>query len=295
VEKTKQRINFDNLTPLYPDEKLKMEVENPMEKDITHRVMDLITPLGKGQRALIVAPPRTGKTVMLQNIAHSITSNHPEVYLIVLLIDERPEEVTDMIRSVKGEVVSSTFDEPAVRHVAVSEMVISKAKRLVEHKRDVVILLDSITRLARAYNTQVPSSGKVLTGGVDANALQRPKRFFGAARNIEEGGSLTIIGTALVDTGSRMDEVIFEEFKGTGNSELILDRKLSDKRVFPSIDVTKSGTRKEELLVSKDDLSKMWILRKILMPMGVNDSMEFLIDKIKGSKNNADFFESMKS
>ena len=295
MEKTKQRINFDNLTPLYPDEKLKMEVENPMEKDITHRVMDLITPLGKGQRALIVAPPRTGKTVMLQNIAHSITSNHPEVYLIVLLIDERPEEVTDMIRSVKGEVVSSTFDEPAVRHVAVSEMVISKAKRLVEHKRDVVILLDSITRLARAYNTQVPSSGKVLTGGVDANALQRPKRFFGAARNIEEGGSLTIIGTALVDTGSRMDEVIFEEFKGTGNSELILDRKLSDKRVFPSIDVTKSGTRKEELLVSKDDLSKMWILRKILMPMGVNDSMEFLIDKIKGSKNNADFFESMKS
>ena len=295
IEKTKQRINFDNLTPLYPDEKLKMEVENPMEKDITHRVMDLITPLGKGQRALIVAPPRTGKTVMLQNIAHSITSNHPEVYLIVLLIDERPEEVTDMIRSVKGEVVSSTFDEPAVRHVAVSEMVISKAKRLVEHKRDVVILLDSITRLARAYNTQVPSSGKVLTGGVDANALQRPKRFFGAARNIEEGGSLTIIGTALVDTGSRMDEVIFEEFKGTGNSELILDRKLSDKRVFPSIDVTKSGTRKEELLVSKDDLSKMWILRKILMPMGVNDSMEFLIDKIKGSKNNSDFFESMKS
>ena len=295
VEKTKQRINFDNLTPLYPDEKLKMEVENPLVKDITHRVMDLISPLGKGQRALIVAPPRTGKTVMLQNIAHSITTNHPEVYLIVLLIDERPEEVTDMIRSVKGEVVSSTFDEPAVRHVAVSEMVISKAKRLVEHKRDVVILLDSITRLARAYNTQVPSSGKVLTGGVDANALQRPKRFFGAARNIEEGGSLTIIGTALVDTGSRMDEVIFEEFKGTGNSELILDRKLSDKRVFPSIDVTKSGTRKEELLVSKDDLSKMWILRKILMPMGVNDSMEFLIDKIKGSKNNADFFESMKS
>ena len=295
TEKTKQRINFDNLTPLYPDEKLRMEVENPMAKDITHRVMDLIAPLGKGQRALIVAPPRTGKTVMLQNIAHSITSNHPEVYLIVLLIDERPEEVTDMIRSVKGEVVSSTFDEPASRHVAVSEMVISKAKRLVEHKRDVVILLDSITRLARAYNTQVPSSGKVLTGGVDANALQRPKRFFGAARNIEEGGSLTIIGTALVDTGSRMDEVIFEEFKGTGNSEIILDRELSDKRVFPSIDVTKSGTRKEELLVSKDDLSKMWILRKILMPMGVNDSMEFLIDKIKNSKNNSDFFESMKS
>ncbi len=295
AEKTKQRINFDNLTPLYPDEKLKMEVENPMVKDITHRVMDLISPLGKGQRALIVAPPRTGKTVMLQNIAHSITTNHPEVYLIVLLIDERPEEVTDMIRSVKGEVVSSTFDEPAVRHVAVSEMVISKAKRLVEHKRDVVILLDSITRLARAYNTQVPSSGKVLTGGVDANALQRPKRFFGAARNIEEGGSLTIIGTALVDTGSRMDEVIFEEFKGTGNSEIILDRKLSDKRVFPSIDVTKSGTRKEELLVSKEDLSKMWILRKILMPMGVTDSMEFLIDKIKNSKTNSDFFESMNS
>ena len=295
AEKTKQRINFDNLTPLYPEEKLNMEIDDPTVKDSTNRVMDLIAPLGKGQRALIVAPPRTGKTVMLQNIAHSITSNHPEVYLIVLLIDERPEEVTDMIRSVKGEVVSSTFDEPAVRHVAVSEMVISKAKRLVEHKRDVVILLDSITRLARAYNTQVPSSGKVLTGGVDANALQRPKRFFGAARNIEEGGSLTIIGTALVDTGSRMDEVIFEEFKGTGNSEIILDRKLSDKRVFPSIDVTKSGTRKEELLVSKEDLSKMWILRKILMPMGANDSMEFLLEKIKNSKNNGDFFESMNS
>ena len=295
AEKTKQRINFDNLTPLYPEEKLTMEIDDPTIKDSTNRVMDLIAPLGKGQRALIVAPPRTGKTVMLQNIAHSITSNHPEVYLIVLLIDERPEEVTDMIRSVKGEVVSSTFDEPAVRHVAVSEMVISKAKRLVEHKRDVVILLDSITRLARAYNTQVPSSGKVLTGGVDANALQRPKRFFGAARNIEEGGSLTIIGTALVDTGSRMDEVIFEEFKGTGNSEIILDRKLSDKRVFPSIDVTKSGTRKEELLVSKEDLSKMWILRKILMPMGANDSMEFLLEKIKNSKNNGDFFEAMNS
>ena len=265
IEKAKQRINFDNLTPLYPDEKIKMEIEDPNKKDITNRVMDLIAPLGKGQRALIVAPPRTGKTVMLQNIAHSITTNHPEAYLIVLLIDERPEEVTDMIRSVKGEVVSSTFDEPAVRHVAVAEMVISKAKRLVEHKRDVIILLDSITRLARAYNTQVPSSGKVLTGGVDANALQRPKRFFGAARNIEEGGSLTIIGTALVDTGSRMDEVIFEEFKGTGNSEIILDRKLSDKRVFPSIDVTKSGTRKEELLVEKDYLSKMWVLRKILL------------------------------
>ena len=295
IQKTKQRINFDNLTPLYPEDQLNMEINDPTAKDTTNRVMDLITPLGKGQRALIVAPPRTGKTVMLQNIAHSITTNHPEVYLIVLLIDERPEEVTDMIRSVKGEVVSSTFDEPAVRHVAVSEMVISKAKRLVEHKRDVVILLDSITRLARAYNTQVPSSGKVLTGGVDANALQRPKRFFGAARNIEEGGSLTIIGTALVDTGSRMDEVIFEEFKGTGNSEIILDRKLSDKRVFPSIDVTKSGTRKEELLVSKEDLSKMWILRKILMPMGVTDSMEFLLEKIKNSKNNGDFFESMNS
>ncbi len=295
IEKAKQRINFDNLTPLYPEEKINMEIEDPTKKDITNRVMDLIAPLGKGQRALIVAPPRTGKTVMLQNIAHSITTNHPEAYLIVLLIDERPEEVTDMIRSVKGEVVSSTFDEPAVRHVAVAEMVISKAKRLVEHKRDVIILLDSITRLARAYNTQVPSSGKVLTGGVDANALQRPKRFFGAARNIEEGGSLTIIGTALVDTGSRMDEVIFEEFKGTGNSEIILDRKLSDKRVFPSIDVTKSGTRKEELLVDKDNLSKMWVLRKILMPMGVTDSMEFLIDKIKNSKTNSDFFDSMNS
>ena len=295
VEKAKQRINFDNLTPLYPEEKIKMEIEDPTKKDITNRVMDLIAPLGKGQRALIVAPPRTGKTVMLQNIAHSITTNHPETYLIVLLIDERPEEVTDMIRSVNGEVVSSTFDEPAVRHVAVAEMVISKAKRLVEHKRDVIILLDSITRLARAYNTQVPSSGKVLTGGVDANALQRPKRFFGAARNIEEGGSLTIIGTALVDTGSRMDEVIFEEFKGTGNSEIILDRKLSDKRVFPAIDVTKSGTRKEELLVDKDALSKMWVLRKILLPMGVTDSMEFLIEKIKSSKTNSDFFESMNS
>ncbi len=295
VEKAKQRINFDNLTPLYPEKKINMEIEDPTKKDITNRVMDLIAPLGKGQRALIVAPPRTGKTVMLQNIAHSITTNHPETYLIVLLIDERPEEVTDMIRSVNGEVVSSTFDEPAVRHVAVAEMVISKAKRLVEHKRDVIILLDSITRLARAYNTQVPSSGKVLTGGVDANALQRPKRFFGAARNIEEGGSLTIIGTALVDTGSRMDEVIFEEFKGTGNSEIILDRKLSDKRVFPAIDVTKSGTRKEELLVDKDTLSKMWVLRKILLPMGVTDSMEFLIEKIKNSKTNSDFFESMNS
>ena len=293
TEKTKQRINFDNLTPLYPDEKLKMEVENPMAKDITHRVMDLIAPLGKGQRALIVAPPRTGKTVMLQNIAHSITSNHPEVYLIVLLIDERPEEVTDMIRSVKGEVVSSTFDEPASRHVAVSEMVISKAKRLVEHKRDVVILLDSITRLARAYNTQVPSSGKVLTGGVDANALQRPKRFFGAARNIEEGGSLTIISTALIDTGSRMDEVIFEEFKGTGNSETILDRKIADKRIYPAIDITKSGTRREELLFDKNDLQKMNVLRRIIAPMGTMDAIEFINSKLKDTKNNAEFFNSM--
>ena len=293
TEKTKQRINFDNLTPLYPDEKLRMEVENPMAKDITHRVMDLIAPLGKGQRALIVAPPRTGKTVMLQNIAHSITSNHPEVYLIVLLIDERPEEVTDMIRSVKGEVVSSTFDEPASRHVAVSEMVISKAKRLVEHKRDVVILLDSITRLARAYNTQVPSSGKVLTGGVDANALQRPKRFFGAARNIEEGGSLTIISTALIETGSRMDEVIFEEFKGTGNSEVVLDRKVADKRTYPAIDVAKSGTRKEELLFEKDELSKMNVLRRIINPMGSMDAIEFLIGKLRETKNNGEFFDSM--
>ncbi|MCW8834861.1 MAG: transcription termination factor Rho [Rhodospirillales bacterium] len=289
----RHRINFDNLTPLYPDERLNMEVDEPERKDTTHRVLDLVAPVGKGQRALIVAPPRTGKTVMLQNIAHSIAVNHPECYLIVLLIDERPEEVTDMARSVKGEVISSTFDEPASRHVQVTEMVLEKAKRLVEHKRDVVILLDSITRLARAYNTVVPSSGKVLTGGVDANALQRPKRFFGAARNIEEGGSLTIIGTALVDTGSRMDEVIFEEFKGTGNSEIILDRKLTDKRVFPTIDVTKSGTRKEELLVDKGALSKMWVLRRILMPMGVVDGMEFLLDKIKHSKNNNDFFDSM--
>jgi len=333
-DKLRHRINFDNLTPLYPDEKLTMElegkgdVEMPKKEeeavpaikvepgkrmelgskgklrgsreshdvqkvDITSRIIDLICPIGKGQRALIVAPPRTGKTVMLQNIAHSIAANHPECYLIVLLIDERPEEVTDMARSVKGEVVSSTFDEPAVRHVQVAEMVIEKAKRLVEHKRDVVILLDSITRLARAYNTVVPSSGKVLTGGVDANALQRPKRFFGAARNIEEGGSLTIIATALIDTGSRMDEVIFEEFKGTGNSEIILDRKLSDKRTFPSIDITKSGTRKEELLVDKGTLSKMWVLRRILMPMGVTDAMEFLIDKLKHSKTNNDFFQSM--
>jgi transcription termination factor Rho len=292
-EKIRHRINFDNLTPLYPDERLKLENEDPTRKDITSRVIDLIAPQGKGQRALIVAPPRTGKTVMLQNLAHAIAANHPECYLIVLLIDERPEEVTDMSRSVKGEVISSTFDEPASRHVQVTEMVLEKAKRLVEHKRDVVILLDSITRLARAYNTVVPSSGKVLTGGVDANALQRPKRFFGAARNIEEGGSLTIVATALIDTGSRMDEVIFEEFKGTGNSEIILDRKLSDKRTFPAIDITKSGTRKEELLVDKATLSKMWVLRRILMPMGVTDAMEFLLDKLKHSKTNADFFQSM--
>ncbi|EME70425.1 transcription termination factor Rho [Paramagnetospirillum caucaseum] len=294
-EKVRHRINFDNLTPLYPDEKLKLEIEDPTRKDLTTRVIDLVAPIGKGQRALIVAPPRTGKTVMLQNMAHAISLNHPEVYLIVLLIDERPEEVTDMARSVKGEVISSTFDEPASRHVQVTEMVLEKAKRLVEHKRDVVILLDSITRLARAYNTVVPSSGKVLTGGVDANALQRPKRFFGAARNIEEGGSLSIIATALIDTGSRMDEVIFEEFKGTGNSEIILDRKLSDKRTFPAIDITKSGTRKEELLVDKGILSKMWVLRRILMPMGVVDAMEFLVDKLKHSKNNGDFFEAMNS
>lgn len=295
-EKLRFRINFDNLTPLYPNEKIKMENESDVKsKDMTSRIIDLICPQGKGQRGLIVAPPRTGKTVMLQNIAHAITQNNPEVYLIVLLIDERPEEVTDMIRSVKGEVISSTFDEPAARHVQVAEMVIEKAKRLVEQKRDVVILLDSITRLARAYNTVVPSSGKVLTGGVDANALQRPKRFFGAARNIEEGGSLTIIATALIDTGSRMDEVIFEEFKGTGNSEIILDRKVSDKRIFPAIDVTKSGTRKEELLVEKNVLSKMWILRRILMPMSVTDSMEFLIEKLKLTKNNHDFFDTMNS
>ena len=289
----RHRINFDNLTPLYPDEKLHLERADPTNKEYTTRVIDLIAPLGKGQRALIVAPPRTGKTVMLQNIAHAISEAHPDVYLIVLLIDERPEEVTDMDRSVKGEVISSTFDEPAVRHVQVAEMVAEKAKRLVEHKRDVVILLDSITRLARAYNTVVPSSGKVLTGGVDANALQRPKRFFGAARNIEEGGSLTIIATALIDTGSRMDEVIFEEFKGTGNSEIILDRKLSDKRVFPTIDITRSGTRKEELLVDKSTLSKMWVLRRILMPMGVVDAMEFLLSKLKETKSNQDFFDSM--
>ena len=295
-EAVKHRINFDNLTPLYPNEKLTFELPfDPNHKDNTPRVIDLISPMGKGQRGLIVAPPRTGKTMMLQSIAHAISQNHPEVYLLVLLIDERPEEVTDMQRSVNGEVISSTFDEPASRHVQVTDMVIEKAKRLVEHKRDVVILLDSITRLARAYNTVVPSSGKVLTGGVDANALQRPKRFFGAARNIEEGGSLTIIATALIDTGSRMDEVIFEEFKGTGNSEVVLDRKLADKRVFPSIDITKSGTRKEELLVDKGTLSKMWVLRRILMQMGPVDAMEFLSDKMRHSKTNDDFFEQMNS
>jgi transcription termination factor Rho len=292
----RHRINFDNLTPLYPEDKLTLEMAfNPDKKDNTPRVIDLVSPMGKGQRGLIVAPPRTGKTMMLQSIAHAISENHPEVYLIVLLIDERPEEVTDMQRSVRGEVISSTFDEPASRHVQVTEMVIEKAKRLVEHKRDVVILLDSITRLARAYNTVVPSSGKVLTGGVDANALQRPKRFFGAARNVEEGGSLTIIATALIETGSRMDEVIFEEFKGTGNSEVILDRKLSDKRTFPAIDITRSGTRKEELLVDKGTLAKMWVLRRILMQMGPVDAMEFLIDKLKNSKSNDDFFDQMNS
>jgi len=293
-EKARHKVAFDNLTPLYPDERLKMEIEDdPTIKDRSARIIDLVVPIGKGQRSLIVAPPRTGKTVLLQNIAHSIERNHPEVYLIVLLIDERPEEVTDMQRSVKGEVVSSTFDEPATRHVAVAEMVIEKAKRLVEHKRDVVILLDSITRLGRAFNTVVPSSGKVLTGGVDANALQRPKRFFGAARNIEEGGSLTIVATALIDTGSRMDEVIFEEFKGTGNSEIVLDRKVADKRVFPAIDILKSGTRKEELLVGKLDLQKTYVLRRILNPMGTTDAIEFLISKLKQTKTNSDFFESM--
>ena len=291
-EKSKNKINFDNLTPLYPDEQIKLETEKP-SKDASARVIDLVSPIGKGQRALIVSPPRTGKTVLLQNIAHSITENHPECYLMVLLIDERPEEVTDMQRSVKGEVVSSTFDEPASRHVQVAEMVIEKAKRLVEHKKDVVILLDSITRLGRAYNTVVPSSGKVLTGGVDANALQRPKRFFGAARNIEDGGSLTIISTALIDTGSRMDEVIFEEFKGTGNSEIILDRKVADKRTYPAIDITKSGTRKEEILLAPDDLQKMYVLRRILNPMGTMDSIEFLLSKLKDTKSNAEFFQSM--
>ncbi len=289
----RHRVNFDNLTPLYPDSKLTLDSADPTQKDKSARVIDIVSPQGKGQRALIVAPPRTGKTVLLQNIARAITDNHPEVFLIVLLIDERPEEVTDMQRSVKGEVISSTFDEPAQRHVQVAEMVIEKAKRLVEHKKDVVILLDSITRLGRAYNTVVPSSGKVLTGGVDANALQRPKRFFGAARNIEEGGSLSIIATALIDTGSKMDEVIFEEFKGTGNSEIVLDRKVSDKRIFPSLDVGKSGTRKEELLVDPAVLSKMWVLRRILMQMGTVDAMQFLLDKMKDAKSNEDFFASM--
>ncbi len=292
-EKTRHRINFDNLTPLYPERKIGLEIDDPIKKNYLQRVIELTSPLGFGQRALIVAPPRTGKTVMLQEIAHSIAANHPDAYLIVLLIDERPEEVTDMARSVRGEVVSSTFDEPAARHVQVAEMVMEKAKRLVEHKRDVVILLDSITRLARAYNTVVPSSGKVLTGGVDANALQRPKRFFGAARNIEQGGSLTIIATALIDTGSRMDEVIFEEFKGTGNAEIVLDRKIADKRVFPAIDIQKSGTRKEELLVGKSTLQKMWVLRRILNPMGTVDAVEFLLGKMRETKNNDDFFQSM--
>ena len=292
-EAVRHRVNFDNLTPLYPNERLRLDTLDPTVKDKSARVIDLVSPQGKGQRALIVAPPRTGKTVLLQNMAKAITDNHPEVFLIVLLVDERPEEVTDMQRSVKGEVISSTFDEPATRHVQVAEMVIEKAKRLVEHKRDVVILLDSITRLGRAYNTVVPSSGKVLTGGVDANALQRPKRFFGAARNIEEGGSLSIIATALIDTGSRMDEVIFEEFKGTGNSEIVLDRKVADKRIFPALDVGKSGTRKEELLVEKNNLTKMWVLRRILMQMGTIDAMEFLLDKMKDSKTNEDFFATM--
>ena len=292
-EAVRHRVNFDNLTPLYPEERLRLEIEDPTIKDKTGRILDVVAPLGKGQRCLIVAPPRVGKTIMMQNIAKAISANHPEVYLIVLLIDERPEEVTDMQRTVNGEVVSSTFDEPATRHVQVAEMVIEKAKRLVEHKKDVVILLDNITRLGRAYNTVVPSSGKVLTGGVDANALQRPKRFFGAARNIEEGGSLTIISTSLIDTGSKMDEVIFEEFKGTGNAEIVLDRKVADKRVFPAIDIGKSGTRKEELLVEKTKLSKMWVLRRILMQMGTVDAMEFLLDKLKGSKSNDEFFESM--
>ncbi len=292
-EKIKHKVHFDNLTPLYPEERFHMEIDDPEAKDLSARVIDLVAPLGKGQRGLIVAPPRTGKTVLLQNVAHSIATNHPEAYLLVLLIDERPEEVTDMQRSVKGEVISSTFDEPATRHVQVAEMVIEKAKRLAEHGRDVVILLDSITRLGRAYNTTVPSSGKVLTGGVDANALQRPKRFFGAARNIEEGGSLTIIATALIDTGSRMDEVIFEEFKGTGNSEIVLDRKVADKRTYPAMDILKSGTRKEDLLIEKSDLQKIFVLRRILSSMGNTDAIEFLIDKLKQTKNNAEFFDSM--
>lgn len=292
-EQARNKVHFDNLTPLYPDDRMIMELDDPTVKDNSGRVIDIVAPIGKGQRSLIVAPPRTGKTVLLQNIAHSIEANHPEVYVIVLLIDERPEEVTDMQRSVKGEVVSSTFDEPATRHVQVAEMVIQKAKRLTETGKDVVILLDSITRLGRAYNTVVPSSGKVLTGGVDANALQRPKRFFGAARNIEEGGSLTIVATALIDTGSRMDEVIFEEFKGTGNSEIVLDRKVADKRIFPAIDVTKSGTRKEELLVTPVDLQKTYVLRRILNPMGTMDAIEFLLGKLKDTKSNAEFFDSM--
>ena len=294
-EKARQKVHFDNLTPLYPEERLLMEGNDPTKKDRSGRVIDIVSPIGKGQRALIVAPPRTGKTVLLQNIAASIEENHPECYLLVLLIDERPEEVTDMKRSVKGEVISSTFDEPASRHVAVAEMVIEKAKRLVEHGRDVVILLDSITRLGRAYNTTVPSSGKVLTGGVDANALQRPKRFFGAARNVEGGGSLTIVATALIDTGSRMDEVIFEEFKGTGNSEIVLDRKVADKRTFPAIDIMKSGTRKEELITDKVQLQKIYVLRRILNPMGTSDAIDFLLDKLKQTKNNAEFFEAMKN
>jgi len=292
-EQIKHKVHFDNLTPLYPTRPLKMELDDPTIKDKTGRVIDIVAPQGMGQRALITAPPRTGKTVILQNIAKAIAANHPDAFLIVLLIDERPEEVTDMQRTVRGEVISSTFDEPATRHVQVAEMVIEKAKRLVEHKRDVIILLDSITRLGRAYNTVVPSSGKVLTGGVDANALQRPKRFFGAARNIEEGGSLTIIATALIDTGSRMDEVIFEEFKGTGNSEIILDRKVADKRVFPAIDIMRSGTRKDELLVEKSTLAKTYVLRRILSPMGTVDAIEFLLDKLRQAKNNGDFFESM--
>jgi transcription termination factor Rho len=292
-ENVRHKVHFDNLTPLYPEERMTMEMDDPTLKDRSGRVIDIVAPLGKGQRCLIVAPPRVGKTVMLQNIAKSIAANYPDVYLIVLLIDERPEEVTDMQRTVRGEVISSTFDEPAIRHVQVAEMVIEKAKRLVEHKRDVVILLDSVTRLGRAYNTTVPSSGKVLTGGVDANALQKPKRFFGAARNIEEGGSLTIIATALIDTGSRMDEVIFEEFKGTGNSEIVLDRKVADKRIYPAIDVLKSGTRKEELITPRDQLQKTFVLRRILNPMGPQDAIEFLLDKLRQSKNNADFFQSM--
>ena len=292
-ENVRHKVHFDNLTPLYPEERLKMEIEDPTLKDRSGRIIDIVAPLGKGQRCLIVAPPRVGKTVMLQNIAKSIAANHPECYLIVLLIDERPEEVTDMQRTVNGEVVSSTFDEPATRHVQVAEMVIEKAKRLVEHKKDVVILLDNITRLGRAYNTVVPSSGKVLTGGVDANALQRPKRFFGAARNIEEGGSLTIVATALIDTGSRMDEVIFEEFKGTGNSEIVLDRKVADKRIFPAIDILKSGTRKEELITPRSDLQKTYVLRRILNPMGPQDAIEFLIDKLRQTKQNSEFFDSM--